>query len=308
MRKRLLPIFITVIAMVICCIGCGKDDVRTGNSNSNSVNGGWVAMENEWIYFCLGNNLYKSREDGSEKIRILVSKSSVGDLNIIDEWIYFSDYQLGLCRVQTDGLGYQVLTEEKGITNVFVLNEWIYYYNDEDRTIFKMKNDGTDKTKIYEYDGNTYINFYSINIDEDWVYYAESDYDNVHAISKVSLQDGDAKELVANLASTMVMDGEWLYYNNEEVIYRMKVNGKNEQSIVEADATYLAVADEWVYYFDYSKMGIYKVKADGTGCQKICDGQALALHVFDEWIYYYNTDGLYRVKIDGKQNQLFAEW
>ncbi len=85
-----------------------------GNTTGNIVNKGSAVIYNGWIYF--GNddsNLYKVHND-EERVEIVTNTDEyMSNLNIVDEWVYYSDID-GISKVRTDGSGRErVLNKEK---------------------------------------------------------------------------------------------------------------------------------------------------------------------------------------------------
>ena len=64
-----------------------------GNTPGNIVNGGYVAQQGDWIYYCnvsLGYTLYKIRTDGSERTKL--SDDSSLYINVIGDWVLLSEF------------------------------------------------------------------------------------------------------------------------------------------------------------------------------------------------------------------------
>ena len=66
----------------------------------------------------------------------------------------------------------------------------------------------------------------------------------------------------------------------------------------------IAKQDEWLFYSLTD--GIYKVKTDGTEEQKLCDTPGLGIVVLDDWVYFKYM-GLYRVKTDGSNLEQLSD-
>lgn len=305
MRKRLFVIFMTVIVMMLGCIGCSTNSKDVGSTNANIVNGGMIAKDNEWIYYAIEDGLYKCKEDGSDTEKML--DVTARSLNIADGWIYFCSPYEGVYKIKTDGTEHQMLIAEENIWNLHMIGEWLYFYKDSSGSIYKVKTDGSEKTEIYRYKGNNLINSESVCVDKNNIYYSETDFWGTNAVSAVSIEEDNINALVSDYATHMIVEGEWIYYGNGDAIYKIKADGSENQQILESRHGYFNVLDEWIYYYDYDKYGIHKAKVDGTNVEKISDSKAFYLHIVGEWLYYYSDDAWYRIKIDGSQEEIFAQ-
>ncbi|CCJ34511.1 MULTISPECIES: DUF5050 domain-containing protein [Caloramator] len=94
-------------------------------------------------------------------------------------------------------------------------------------------------------------------------------------------------------------DGEFLYYVNLAdggKIYKKNIYGVEEYPIVEDNARYINVVDDWIYYSNISDGGkIYKVNVDGTGRKKINDVLSSYVNVVGDYIYYSNSKDKNRI-------------
>lgn len=106
--------------------------------------------------------------------------------------------------------------------------------------------------------------------------------------------------------------GEWVYFNTGNAIYKEKTDGSERMLVINAGVSNLNVADEWIFYAgsgDVSK--IYKVRTDGTGetlLYETIPGEEYigSLQVVGDWIYFsagssddQGLTKLYKMKLDG---------
>lgn len=86
--------------------------------------------------------------------------------------------------------------------------------------------------------------------------------------------------------------GDWVYFNSGEALYKEKSDGSERTLILNAHTTSINVANDWIYYVDVNDGGkILKSKTDGTGSTILNEptaefGSALNIHVVGEWIYF----------------------
>ena len=130
---------------------------KTGFVGANIGMGGLMAGDGEWIYYRDETDwgLYKAKTDGSEKTLLLpVEEYSPSNLNVLDEWVYFSNYRddFSLYRVRTDGTAPEKLVGGYCST-LFVAESGIYFdCRDESNRFraFRINLDGTDQELIAE--------------------------------------------------------------------------------------------------------------------------------------------------------------
>lgn len=281
--RKLMILMITCF-LLLNVAGCGitNNDLSTGekwgNSNGNLVNGGMIAYQDKDLYFSFDGILYKSQLDGSEVEKIYETGGKNGyisKLNVIDDKIVF------------------------------------YGDNRESGGLYRIKNSGGSKIErlISEPTTGIYKNVYVIG---DYIYY-DSNY-----ILKLD-GNGSDKEQISQIkvdSSTLNIDDGYIYYceqdviNEEYNIFKMKVDGSDNQKIYNRNVYDMLVYDGWIYYQD-NHIGkhyksLYKIKVDGTEKQLILDKNIGGYNIKDEWIYYISKEdkhSLYKMKTDGSENQ-----
>jgi hypothetical protein len=86
--------------------------------------------------------------------------------------------------------------------------------------------------------------------------------------------------------------GDWVYFNPGKAIYKEKSDGSERALIIDADASYINVAGDWIYYSrsdDDSRL--FKVRTDGTEETILYetmsgDEYVDSLHLVGDWIYF----------------------
>jgi hypothetical protein len=75
-----------------------------GNTPGNIINGGYAAIQGDWIYYNNASDdgkLYKIKTDGSGRQKLNDDVSSY--INVIGDWIYYTDDIGNICKIKTDG-------------------------------------------------------------------------------------------------------------------------------------------------------------------------------------------------------------
>jgi len=196
--------------------------------------------------------------------------------------------------------------------------EWIYYFNGtRNRNLYKIRNDGTEKTLI-----SGEIIGQGINVLDGWIYYLGFheeeifiDYDSndgywlladVYAgIFKCRTDGTEITLLSTDYTEILSVVGDWIYYINrfcnttdtyEDFIYKMRLDGTERTLINNARSSSINVVGDWIYYVETRKDNfgideIYKIRTDGTEKELIVgavsDGDSInRIIVSDGWIYY----------------------
>lgn len=169
------------------------------------------------------------------------------------------------------------------------------------------------------YYGNTFNNIAnggSFAENGKWTYFGDV------GIWRVSDDESEADRLVSDeendVAFVNVM-GEDIYYVNaleNFSIYKVYTNGTHRTKLLDVQAMYLHVVDDWMYFVDMEKEAIFKAKLDGSELTKVTDVAApSAMGVYKNWIYYVDgdkgltriqTDGTAKMNLDDKQVSFFA--
>jgi PBP1b-binding outer membrane lipoprotein LpoB len=107
-----------------------------------------------------------------------------------------------------------------------------------------------------------------------------------------SLKQNKFNNLESGLFDTVIKDGEWVYYVNNDLndrIYKIKPDGTMKKKITSCDSGLVGIKDEWVYYVDHSsKDTLCRIKKDGTGKMTIVKDSATNASISGENIYYIN--------------------
>lgn len=121
--------------------------------------------------------------------------------------------------------------------------------------------------------------------------------------------DGTGKQLLIESARNINVLGEWIYFISFNSVYRIKADGKDRQRLLSAPfSRRLDVIKKhgiWLYFVQGNK--IYRSQAE-AGAPKLLlmdENVNPNYNITEDFIYYTieNTDGIYRVRIDGSNKQ-----
>ncbi|MDP4087720.1 MAG: DUF5050 domain-containing protein [Bacillota bacterium] len=176
---------------------------------------------------------------------------------------------------------------------------WIYYARASGEAgIYKMKPDGTEKSKIC-----SDVAYY-INIQQGWLYYRNINDEG--RIYRIKLDGSEKQKLNDDNSFYVNLRGDWLYYQNAskgKYLYKMKTDGSERIQLNSHYTSYIAVVDDWVFYQNETNGNVlYKIKTDGTQETRVNNDISVKIIVDDGWVYYTNkSDGQrpYRIQPDG---------
>ncbi len=162
--------------------------------------------------------------------------------------------------------------------------EWVYFYGlPLDREggayslssgpIYRIKLDGTDKTKVV--DGNVqYVGIY-----EDWLYYKES-----NSLYRISVQDGEKALLAQDARGSVAMDDEWIFIATRNGIVKMNHDGQEKEQFVEGYVRDIIAHDGWVYYTTDDSLN--RVSIDGKQRSVLSKGTIGNIGIREGKLYY----------------------
>jgi tetratricopeptide (TPR) repeat protein len=260
-----------------------KQRLNTEKTSAINVIGDWVYYQLDCVdpagFPC--HTITKIKTDGT--MNTSLSDEPVNGIYLVNESIYYTDRDRYLLRLSTVSIGKRIMGGAR--TYSFSVNgEWIYYADFTDgQSLYKVKIDGTMKTKILSDDVGT------LNVVGDWIYYSSNiggDAGLATNLNKVKT-DGSSR--------TVLSDQEWTYEIN--------------------------VVDDWIYFSDYlqetmesyGKWTLYRMKTDGKGKTKLSDDNIINVNIAGDWIYYtirndtavdYIDPVLYRMRTDGTMKEI----
>src|SRR5690625_518097 len=270
---------------------------QTGNNPLNIRQFGFVAQDNEWLYYIDAQNNHNiSRTDGD--VKETYDNTYARGLNLDGDYIYFashsSDFEgsSGLYRVSIDNPQDVEKIHKHHTNSPIIINDYIFYTiqddNRENNGLYRSKVDGTEQVQLVE----GMIN--ALQWADGWLYYAIPSGAKVLKIKP----DGDDKteittdnEVKISATNFLVFD-DWIYFENEDRLFNSR-------------------------FGDQSTFNIYRMKLDGSKLQDLAEGK---LETYDEtsnYIYFSSEkfdggDTLYSMNPDGSNKvQLYQgdkEW
>ena len=283
-----------------------------GNTVGNIINGGGIALQGNWLYYCNvndGNKLYKMHTDGTDNR--VISDDRVWYINVMGEWVYYRNSEDGkLYRIFTDGTGRQMIANDE-IHDINVVGDWIYYCNATDGCkLYKIRIDGTNRQKVTD-DSVSYV-----NVVDGWAYYRNKD--DGWKLYKIRTDGTNRQKISDDNATYINVVGDWVYYSNmtsnrSVELYKIRTDGTGRSKITGNAGQSISnvnVVDDWIYYIVLHRgnrqIEFFMIRTDGTDRQKVTEDEVNSIYVVGEWVYYVNRSdeySLYRVQTDGTDRQ-----
>lgn len=300
------------------------DGVVLGNSTGNITQLGYTAVNQDSVYYVNhrdASRIYKAQLDGSNSVCLDSESTLVKYINVINGKVYYTaewkedgNTTIGIVKINTDGTKREVLMKPEDnyafgeLANMLVQNDWIYFLQNDPRddlfTLYKMKTNGTELTKIIDDPVTEFI------VLGDWIFYV--DYSGKYLIRMRN--DGTEKTTIkeGNYISNLIAEDGWLYYNDvviNQIIQRIRFDGSEHEKVSGTTVDNFNISGEWIYFTiqdDYllTNTKIYKMKTDGTEKTLLVEAGGYTINIAGDWIYFdeYSDDfnlTFNRIKTDG---------
>jgi hypothetical protein len=219
-------------------------------------------LHNDWIFYSIDPPLgpegpygpggfFKIKTDGTDKQKINDDANIMGII-VQDEWIYYSTGN-NLIKMKTDGSGKVHLDEDALDLQIF--NNWIYYTKYNKRGIYKIRTNGSEKTRVCSIQPMYFV------VVGDWIFY-QSD----HYLSRIKTDGTQQSNILKIQSFSLEFDDGWLYFANVDddgKLYKVKTDGSSLKKVSDNNSMLgCTILGDWVYY--YNEGFLYRVKKDGT--------------------------------------------
>lgn len=338
--KKLLPTLLLIV-ILLCGYYFGKQkEPIFGNTPGNLKNGGAIAIQDEWIYYYIADNikdrnnkassLYKVRADGSGKTKLLDQYCSC--INVVGDWIFYLDKDYQSFKIRTNGTGNTKIENTEVGT---IVGDWTYFIKwivpenkdpiDGEGYLFKSRIDGSEKKKLCE---DVILNF---NIGNGWVYYQNQS--DSYKLYKIRFDGTQRTKLTDDEIYEMNLDGTWIYYTcvyPNGKLFRIKTNGTNRMQLNDEtgwqDSDFspnrkkfpngLWIRIGGVVDFLYHKTYLDHLLDSGPLLNNhlqrtyFIEDFCSEINVSNGWIYYCNdsqNSSLYKIRCDGTQRTKLAD-
>lgn len=196
----------------------------------------------------VNGGLYKMDDNGKNKVQL--SDQLVSNINIYDNWIYYSgvssvtrgktisEENAGIFKMKTDG-SHKVKIYDKTAKFLKVTGNNIYFSNQEDNCkLYRINTDGTNEKKLND------DSSWDIAVDGNWIYYSNNPYDGHTSMTlpldqtrgniyKITAEGNEKTKLNSETGRLSKVLGGWIYYSNlsDNKAYKMKLDGSGKSPV-----------------------------------------------------------------------------
>lgn len=249
-------------------VASGYPKCNVDNSEFYSNAGVDLASNGNVIYANISGKLSKVDSNGNITV---ISNDSAKNINYYNGYIYYINNGC-IYGINPDGQNHiQVLSGN--ISSMYLYNGALYYLNPSDWTIHKLVLDGiyNDNKSITS---TTYSNYL---INNGCLYYMAGQF-TLHSLDLSNMVDKeilnvDSKDIYnQNKYNNYGVLGNYIYYGIENSMYRMDLNGNNNQLLsnnVSNAYNEIQIFDNYIYYNSINDGNWYKMDFDGTAVTKL---------------------------------------
>ena len=233
-----------------------------GNTPANIANVAFAAYSDGWIYYLTrSGDIYRMRNDGTGQEH-LVGKPRGANINVLEEWIFFSGLVDGfntIYRMNTATKVVEPIFYRQGFINHLTLIDGFLYFTQLPSGV-TSRNDA----HLYRIDtnGNSLKRYESIGtrtscvvlIYDDYIYWSNTD----HQLVKIHVDRPGVTILSENVRHHIIHNNKIYFLSITESeggsLYRMDLDGSNREFIMHTYAYIFSISDEWIYYPVYDNI------------------------------------------------------
>ena len=209
-------------------------------------------------------------------------------------WIYYATGS-GIYKIGTDGKGEKRLLENVFAHDLVLADGWLHYlaWDEEDIGLFKMKTDGSGQKRLAK-DVHSLVGVYENTV---WFSRAAAAGNTVHSVSS---EGKNEQKLCGGIGGGVFR--EWLYYTENSAVYRLNLQTKKSEKLLNRYAHSFFYYGEWILFAD--AQGIWEMHADGSAQKQLVAGDIGGFLILQDVLYYTKpNEGIYQADIHGKNEK-----
>lgn len=284
-----------------------------------------MTVYGEWIYYvvqdeCYNTTLYKIRKDGSQKRKLskLPNEQVSVDYIISDgKALYMSINDWETEKIIKMGLNNNSVKtiSNDGAANIVLYKNWIFYSNkSQGRRIYKIKKDGSEKTKVTDKEA------WNLKTKNEYLHYNTG-----HSICKFHASSQKSEQLTGDRIAPIwlteeytTLMGDYIYYSNGSdwgKLYRLKKDGTGRK-VIDNEDNHGSIREinndqQYIYYTNYSTE-LFKSDCNGENIKKLVGNFTSDMVLDSKWVYYIGDSEdyfyrLFRVNKNGKNIEQLTE-
>lgn len=317
MKKIALYIGLAILLLfLIFIIIPAEENTGLGNVPGNSINGGYFAQDEDFIYYKTNaatyseSGVYKVNKKSFEMTKI--KNGSVSELNITKDSIYYAVGAPGAIWKMSKNGNFSrpvLLTQATNIVisddriyyrltlcdGIWVKTEWLKPYVG---SLYSCDLNGRDKKLISK---EEILNFV---VDGDKIYY--TDHTDNYSIWRMDTS-GENKEKLHSRESTEPeycvpnFDEKYLYFIADDCLYRMDKNTLQKEVLLKDNFSEMIVYGDSIFFSTADERGIYRLSKDGKEKELLIGGGFPGFNVAENSLIIYYNNGLHRFDIETRE-------
>ena len=216
------------------------------------------------------------------------------NIKVSENLIYFQDNNTGSLKMIDANNPDKVVTLVTNILNYSLGDDSIYYTDRYSNILYTSRKDGTNKQILYQ---DPLLNYF-INC-KDTIFIRKTAQNS--AIIKYD-KNNNKKQLLTGEVKSITIYRDYIYYIQNEFLYRIKTDGTGKRLLVNEKITNYSIDNNRIYYLAQSESYLKTIACDGSGkTSKVVSsgyiinsysGRYITYDIVDGYIYYYEERGL----------------
>lgn len=288
-RKKTLIIVAIVVAIliiisIIISIILSSSRNNAGKVAGNLNNEGFAVQKGNKAY--ISNTLIDSGKESAEKGLYEISSKNESKLITKDEYVKSINYYKGYLYY---------LAINKSETGNYI------------RQIVKMKPNGEKKQILVDNIETTSIGNNSLNVNDGWVYYSNSD----NKLEKVKVNGEKRQQISDEEIEKFQIEDKYIYYTTRDDDFkRMKKDGSGIEKFENGIASFQVVSND-VYYISKANGHLMKLNLKDKTDTEVINKKIKTFNIYEKTIYYAVNEGneqaICKMKINGKKNEKIVD-
>ncbi len=202
-----------------------------------------------YVYYKLneGSKLLRYNID-TKSSEIIVPEVFTRILNILDDWIYYEEYE-GLYRVKTDGTNRMQLLDSN-LYDFHIDSSGIYYLMlNSDLTTegyYKVNLDGTNRQMLINDLASD--SPFSSDVYKDYIYYYQED-----GLYKIKKDGTDKKKIINQSIQEFKIIDDHIYYKSQGDLYSAQCDGGKQEKLIENSGLSFTKYKDNIFYLKYDR-------------------------------------------------------
>ena len=264
-------------------------------SPGNIANSAFFGFQNDEMFYTANYDLGILNLETGELSKV---KNGGGNHYVVMGDLVFQSNIMGLNRVNLS------TGEILNLSNDFALNlnydgQWLYYVNDkEDKLIYKIRPDGSERTQISDLDNVSIMILYKGKL-----YFNR--YWNSHELYSMETDGSNLNMLDDQWIDFFIIENDMIYAMQEDDpgLYKYNLDGSGKAKLTDQYGSFMNVCQGYLFYpNDLDGNNMYKMNLSDYSTEKVLDFPVNYTFSHGDYLYFYNVQDyeskIYRMAYD----------